>query len=608
MSLHVIGISAFYHESSCCLLRDGALVAAASEERFTRVKHDSRLPVEAFRFCLEAAGLSISDVDAVAYYESPVAKLSRQLWAGVPSRRGRADKIGSGRGRVDAASVGEAPWLDPGRPERAVRERLGFEGKLLTFPHHLSHAASAFYFSGFEEAAVLTADGVGEWATTSYARGCGAELEIFERVDFPHSLGLLYSTLTSYLGFRVLSGEYKVMGLASYGEPRHVDEICQLVAVGEGGQIRLNLEYFDFIDGERMYRPELAELLGAPPRVPGSEIEPFHCDVARSLQRVLEEILLEKIAYLEQRTSAPDLCLAGGVALNCVANARLRREGPFQRVFVQPAAGDAGGCLGAATLAHVELAGERPATGPLRHVFTGPSYPAEEIAALLETTGVAHEDFTGRGAELLDAVAARLATGEIVGWFHGAMEFGPRALGARSILADPRDEETRERLNQKIKRREDFRPFAPSVLEARAADYFDLDQPSPFMLETSRVEARGLGAITHVDGSARPQTVDPHVSPRYAALLAAFERRTGCGVLLNTSFNAGGEPIVCSPADALFTMAATGLDALVLEDCLIDRGALPESWPTLFSAWDRAARDPFGAPSGPIGERLYTFV
>ena len=589
--MNILGLSAFYHESSCCLLRGGELVAAASEERFTRVKYDSRLPVEAFRFCLEAGGLGVTDLDAVAYYETPGAKLSRQLWAGVP------------RGGTT-----EAPWLDPGRPERAIRERLGFDGRILSFPHHLSHAASGFFFSGFPEAAILTVDGVGEWSAMSYGRGHGAEIEILEEVDFPHSLGLLYSTLTSYLGFDVLSGESKVMGLAAYGEPRYVDEVCRTVAIAGGGQVRLNLEYFDFIDGARMFSPALAELFGVSPRRPGTAIEPFHRDVARSLQLVLEEILLEKAAWLNRQTGLPDLCLAGGVALNCVANGRLRRDGPFERLFVQPAAGDAGGCLGAAALAHTRLAGERPSSEPMTHSRFGPSHDAGEIATLLASTGVDSEDYRARERQLLEAVVERLAGGEMVGWFHGAMEFGPRALGARSILADPRDASASERLNRRIKRREDFRPFAPSVLAGRAPELFELDHPSLFMLETCQVKSHGLPAITHVDGSARPQTVDPRISPRYARLLAAFERRTGCPALLNTSFNVAGEPIVCSPADALFTMAVAGLDALVLEDFLIDRAALPVSWPALSRAWDRAAGDPGMTPSHPLGERLYTFV
>ncbi len=606
MSSHILGLCAFYHESSCCLLRDGELVAAASEERFTRVKHDPRLPVEAFRFCLDAGGLGVTDLDAVAYYERPVAKLSRQLWAGVP--RGGLPRGGLPRGGLPPDGSIEAPWLDPGRPERAIRERLGFEGRILVFPHHLSHAASAYFFSGFREAAILTVDGVGEWSTMSYGRGRGAEIEVLEEVDFPHSLGLLYSTLTSYLGFDVLSGESKVMGLAAYGEPRYVDEICRLVAVGDGGQVRLNLGYFDFIDGARMFTPALAELLGQPPRRPGTAIEPFHRDLARSLQRVLEEILLEKTAWLQRATGLADLCLAGGVALNCVANGRLRREGPFERLFVQPAAGDAGGCLGAAALAHARLAGTRPAHEPLAHAGLGPRYDAGEIAGLLAATGVDHEDFRDHERRLVEMAAERLAGGDVVGWFHGAMELGPRALGARSILADPRDAEARERINRRIKRREGFRPFAPSVLAGRAPELFELDHPSPFMLETCRVKTGGLPAITHVDGSTRPQTVDPETHPRFARLLRAFERRTGCPALLNTSFNVAGEPIVCSPADALFTMAAAGVDALVLEDFVIDRAALPTGWPLLFQAWNRAAWNSAEASSHPLGERLYTFV
>ena len=590
--MNVIGISAFYHESSCCLLRHGQLVAAASEERFTRVKHDPRLPVEAFRYCLKTAGLGITDIDAIAYYELPVSKLSRQLWCGM--RRG-ADL--------------DASWLDASMPKRAIRERLGFDGAVLCFPHHLSHGASAFFFSGFERAAVLTVDGVGEWATMTYGSGEGQELEIHEEVSFPHSLGLLYSTLTSYLGFGVNDGEYKVMGLAPYGEPRFIDEICQLVAVGEDGQVRLNLEYFDFIDGPRMFAPTIDQLFGQPPRRPGEELTRFHYDVARSLQLVLEEILLEKAAYLHRRTDASDLCMAGGVALNCVANGRLHRESPFDRLFVQPAAGDAGGCLGAAALAHLELCHEALDSEPLRQMHFGPAFDSAEISHLLAATELPAEDFRDRSAELLTAVAQMLASGRIVGWFSGAMEFGPRALGARCILADPRDPDVRDRLNRSIKRREDFRPFAPSVLMAEAGRHFDLDHPSPFMIETCQVTSDlRLPAITHVDGSARPQTVDPQTQPRYAALIEAFFALTGCPILLNTSFNVAGEPIVCSPVDALFTFANAGLDALVLEDFVIGREALPANWPDLFPAWDRAARDPFAAERGAISDRLYTFV
>ncbi|MFL6262965.1 MAG: carbamoyltransferase [Thermoanaerobaculia bacterium] len=588
--MNILGLSAFFHESACCLLRDGRLVAAVEEERLSRVKHDPRLPVSAFRFCLQAGGLGITDLDAVAYYESPVKKLSRQLWAGIP----------------EGASP-DLPWLDPGAPERAIREGLGWEGPILCFDHHRSHAASAFLLADFPAAALLTVDGVGEWATTSYGRGRGAEVELFEEVDFPHSLGLLYATLTSYLGFEINDGEYKVMGLAPYGEPRFLDQMRRLVSPGPGGQYRLDLDYFDFVRGRRMYSDALPRLLGERPRAPEAEITRFHQDVARSLQAVLEEILLAKARWLHERTGLPDLCMAGGVALNVVANGRILREGPFERLFVQPAAGDSGGCLGAAALAHVQLTGKRPE--PPRHVYLGPRWSADEIAGLLTATGIRAHDFRGWEADLLEAVVDRLERGQVVGWFHGPLELGPRALGGRSLLADPRDPEMRDRLNWLVKKREAFRPFAPSVLAGHAGAHFDLDHPSPYMLETCRViSPLDLPAVTHVDGSARPQTVDPETSPRYAALLEAFRRRTGCPVLVNTSFNVRGEPIVASPVDALSCMGVSGIDAVVLEDFLIDRAMLPESWDDLLPAWRERSRSGFARGQSAISEDLYTFV
>ena len=588
--MNILGLSAFFHESACCLLRDGRLVAAAEEERFSRVKHDPRLPVSAFRWCLEAGGIGIVDLDALAYYESPVEKLSRQLWAGIP----------------EGAPPG-LPWIDPQAPERAIREGLGWDGPIRIGRHHTSHAASSFLFSGFPEAAILTVDGVGEWATTAYGLGCGTAVELFEEVEFPHSLGLLYATLTSYLGFEVNDGEYKVMGLAPYGEPRHAEKIRTLISSGPGGQYRLDLEYFDFLRGRRMFSDALVDLFGQAPRERESEITPFHEDVARSLQVVLEEILLEKVRWLHERTGARDLCMAGGVALNVVANGRILREGPFERLFVQPAAGDSGACLGAAALAHVELTG-RPVE-PLRHVGLGPRWTADEIAGLLAATGLPALDFRGREAELLEAVVDRLVRGSVMAWFHGSMEFGPRALGARSLLADPRDPGMRDRLNRLVKKREAFRPFAPSVLAAHAADHFDLDHPSPFMLETCRViSPLALPAITHVDGSARPQTVDPALAPRYAALLEAFRQRTGCPLLVNTSFNVRGEPIVCTPVDALLAMGNSGIDGLVLEDFLIDRSMLPATWSELIPLWIERQRSPFARGTSAISEDLYTFV
>ncbi|HYL04974.1 MAG TPA: carbamoyltransferase N-terminal domain-containing protein [Thermoanaerobaculia bacterium] len=559
--MHIVGISAGYHESACCLLRDGVLVAAAEEERFSRVKHDPRLPLAALRFCLERGGIAIDRVDALAYYESPVKKLARQLWAG------------------QAVQLSD---LDAGRVERDLRERTGFAGRILTFEHHQSHAASSFFYSGFQEAAVLTVDGVGEWATTTYGRGHGSELAIFEEVHFPHSLGLLYSTITSFLGFRVNDGEYKVMGLAPYGKPTYLDALRRLVRLGRRGQFALDMRYFDFASGGRMHSDALCGLLAMPARAPGEELSDGHRDLARSLQLLLEEVLLAKVRYLAREVASPNLCLAGGVALNCVANRRILDEGPFENLFVQPAAGDSGTCLGAAALAHVALTGERPAGGRLEQVYLGPAFGAGSIGGLLAAAGVAAQDFAGREAELLAAVVERLVGGEVVGWFQDRMEFGPRALGARSILADPRRPEVRDRVNRLIKKREDFRPFAPSVLLEHAPAHFALGHPSPFMLETCPVRsALELPGITHVDGSARPQTVDRRHLPRYAALLDAFHRRTGCPILLNTSFNVDGEPIVCTPEDALRSMAAARLDALVLCDYLVGLEAVPAAWAEL---------------------------
>lgn len=587
--MNILGISAYYHESACCLLQDGRLVAAAEEERFSRIKHDPRLPVAAFGFCLEAGGLTVADVDCIAYYESPVKKLSRQLWAGEP--------VGAPPGQ---------PWLDALRPEREIREVLGFEGQILRFDHHQSHAASAFYFSGFEQAAVLTVDGVGEWATTTYGQGSGSELALFEEVEFPHSLGLLYSTLTAYLGFRVNDGEYKVMGLAPYGTPRYTDRLRQVLLCQPGGQYRLDLSYFDFLRGRRMWSDKLADLLEGPPRAPEAPVEPRHQDLARSLQLVLEEMLIEKVGYLRTRVDTPNLCMAGGVALNCVANGRILRQGPFERLFVQPAAGDAGGCLGAAALAHVELCGERPGHGRLRHAYLGPRFTVQQVAEQIGSLGVAALDFRGREADLLEATVDRLLAGQVIGWFHGAMEFGPRALGARSLLADPRDPDMRERLNRLVKKREAFRPFAPSVLASEASQHFDLDHASEFMLETCAVRSPlSLPAITHVDGSARPQTVDPERAPRYAALLTAFHRRTGCPLLVNTSFNVQGEPIVCTPLDALTSLSESEIDCLVLEDFLIDRPLLGDTLLRLLRYRNVAF---YGRGESGVSSTLYTFI
>lgn len=582
--MNVVGVSAYYHESACCLLRDGVLVAAAAEERFSRIKHDSSLPVSAFRFCLEAAGLDILDVGCIAFYETPAKKLSRQLWSGRPPR-----------GR---------PWFDPLRPLREIREVLGFEGVIETFDHHLSHAASAYYFSGFDEAAVLTVDGVGEWACASYGVGLGNDLELLAQVEFPHSLGLFYSAITSYLGFEVNGGEYKIMGLAPYGQPRYQDLMRRILQFHDDGTIELDLRYFDFVLGRRMFSPALEQTLGAPAREPGSAITTFHHDVARSVQSRLEEVLLAMARHLHARTGSSNLCMAGGVALNCVANGRILREGPFEKLFVQPAAGDDGGALGAAALAHRRHTGGGLRLSGAFAPYLGPQFRAETIASLIDCTGIEAADYRGDEAGLLDATVMRLLDGQVVAWFHGAMEFGPRALGARSLLADPRRPDMRERLNASVKKRESFRPFAPSVLCSEASRHFDLEDDSPYMLLTCAVDSPlELPAVTHVDGSARPQTVNAQTTPRYAALLEAFYQASGCPILVNTSFNVRDEPIVCTPADALRCMADSDIDVLVLEDYLIDRPAIQATLGELLSAQHR----------NPVTRRsddatLYTFV
>lgn len=583
---NVIGISAHYHDAACCLLRDGVLVAAVEEERFSRRKHDPSIPKESFLYCLREGGIEIQDVDVIAYYEQPKMKLARQICM-----------IAQNPSRVLPLSR-----LNPLRPEQDIREVLGYEGAIQTFTHHQSHAASAFYFSGFEEAAILTVDGVGEWETTTYGRGGREGIKLFEAVEFPDSLGLLYSTITGYLGFEVNEGEYKVMGLAPYGKPTYADKVRALVTSLPRGQYRLNLDYFDFNASERMHTAKLVDLFGQPERNPDDAIQEFHKDVARSLQLVLEEVLLDKIRYLHGETGVEDFCMAGGVALNCVANSRLLRDGPFKRLFVQPAASDAGGCLGAAAMAFHQLSGEAPPRRKMADVYLGPCYSADEVANIVGSAGLECEDYRGREAELLDAVAGHLGAGKVVGWFHGRMEFGPRALGARSILADPRGPEMRERINALVKKREAFRPFAPAILDSLTATHFDLDHPSPFMTETCQViSPLSLPAVTHVDGSARVQTVQEAASPRFAALLRAFQKKTGCPILLNTSYNVKGEPIVCSPIDALVCFIRSGIDILVLEDFVIDRNALGAACQVLL-------RETSTAQKSAVSHRSYTLL
>jgi carbamoyltransferase len=568
------------------------LVAAAQEERFTRVKNDRSIPRHSFRYCLDKAKLSISDVTCLAYYEDPKQKLSRQLCM----------TLLPGLSEDYRRSLGER-FLTVS-PIEALQRLFGYEGAVEIVDHHLSHAASSYYYSGFDEAAILTADGVGEWPTTTYGAGVGATINRLEHVDFPHSLGLFYSTITAYLGFEVNEGEYKVMGLAPYGRPEFVKQIYQMIDNAAHGQFRLNMRYFGFLTHNTMFTQDLIDLLGAPPREPESPLLQFHMDVAHSAQTVLEELLLEKVRYLHRRVPSPNLCLAGGVALNVVATSRCLREGPFDHLFVQPAAGDAGGALGAAAAAHFRMTGERPDNKRMTDVYLGPANSSEDIFALLQAASAPHRDYRDNESGLLRYVVDKLEDGKVIGWSSGRMEFGPRALGARSILADPRRPEMKDRINEVVKMREGFRPFAPAVLEQFADKHFEIDHPSPFMLETCQVRSPiAIPAVTHVDGSSRVQTVDGRSHPRFAALLELFYRRTGCPILLNTSFNVRGQPIVCTALDAIRCFVSTRMDVLVLEDFVLDRTSIPPLWELEASQFLPAAK---GSSMGDVGHVVYT--
>lgn len=552
MSYNVIGISAFFHDSACCIIQDGQLIAAVQEERFSRKKNDPGLPKNAFLYCLDAAGIGIDEIDCIGYYEDPVKKTSRQLWSG-----------------NHKLSIEAAMAIDPNYPIQAIHDQLGYDGPVKVYEHHQSHAASSFFYSGFDSAAILTVDGVGEWATTTYGKGEGANLEILEEVNFPNSIGLLYSTITNFLGFKVNSGEYKVMGLAPYGQPKYADQIREMIKLKEKGQYELNLPYFDFLRGERMYADEIESLFNLKARERDSEILQVHKDVAKSLQTVLEEIMISKAIYLHELTGSKNLCMAGGVALNCVANGKILTNGPFENLYVQPAANDSGCALGAAALAYRELTGVG-LKKPLEHVYLGPQYTSSDIEHLLGATSLKFHDFQGKTEEMLAEVVSNLAEGKVIGWYNGRMEFGPRALGARSILADPRRPEMRDLINSMVKKREGFRPFAPAVLNDHREEHFELDHESPFMLETCQVKSNlQLPAITHVDNSARVQTVSAKTNPRFARLLEKFNELTGCPILLNTSFNVKDEPIVCSPEDAINSFITTNIDCLVLQDFLL---------------------------------------
>ncbi len=591
--MKILGLSGFYHDSAACLVSDGEIVAAAQEERFTRKKHDADFPAQATQYCLSEAGLRPEEIDYVVFYDKPFLKFERILETclAFPPRGFRN-------------FVASLPlWLKEKLFQKAViskaltecfGEKIDWAERLRFSEHHLSHAASAFFPSPFEEAAVLTMDGVGEWATTSVYVGTGNQLSVQKEIHFPHSLGLLYSAFTYYTGFKVNSGEYKVMGLAPYGEPRYVDVIKKhLVDIKEDGSFRLDMKYFDYCTALKMTNSRFDALFGGKPRDPESRLTQREMDLAASIQAVTEEVVIRLAKDVQRSTGQKNLCLAGGVALNCVANGKLLREGVFENIWIQPAAGDAGGAVGAALGAYHMMLNQpryKKSTDSMKGAFLGPEFSQPEIDKRLRKVGAIFR--TVSDEELLDTVAGALADGKTVGWHQGRMEFGPRALGGRSIIADPRSPTIQKDLNLKVKFRESFRPFAPSVLRDDVSDWFQLNTDSPYMLlvadvvqakrfvmseaqkslfgiEKLNVQRSVIPAVTHLDYSARIQTVHRDTNPRYYHLISRFKELTGCPVLVNTSFNVRGEPIVCTPEDAFHCFMGTGIDMLAVGNAFL---------------------------------------
>lgn len=594
--MNILGVSAFYHDSAAALVCDGKIVAAAQEERFTRKKQDSSFPINALGYCLAEGGLSPDDLDALAFYDKPITKFARVLetYFSVAPKGLRPFMM------AIPLWMKEKLWI-PYQIEMAL-ETNGFKQPKETFftEHHEAHAASAFFPSPFQSAAILTVDGVGEWATSSLGRGDGNQLELLQELHFPHSLGLLYSAFTYFTGFKVNSGEYKLMGLAPYGEPKYVDSIKEnLVHVHDDGSILLNMDYFGYLDGLTMTNDRFGTLFGGFPREPESEITQREMDLAKSVQVVTEEVVLKMANHAHDLTGEKNLCLAGGVALNCVANGRLQREGPFDNVWIQPAAGDAGGALGAAMAVwHTVQDNPRTADGvhdQMQGSYLGPQFSDDEIGAYLDANGYVGTRLSDE--EWAPTLARVINDQKVVGMFEGRMEFGPRALGGRSIMGDPRSSDMQSVMNLKIKHRESFRPFAPACLEERVSDYFEMEGTSPYMLlvapvkkerciedgegkdlplrDRIHVKRSDVPAITHVDYSARVQTVNREMNPRYYDLLKAFEDLTGYGILINTSFNVRGEPIVCTPEDAYRCFMRTEMDVLVLGSYLLKKEDQP---------------------------------
>ena len=567
MPSHVLGISCFYHDSAAALLRDGEIVAACQEERLSRKKHDSGFPARAIRYVLREAGISPEQLDAVGFYDKPLLKFERMLSTYVATFPRSFNQFR----RALPVWIKEKLWV----PSIIRKELRPYAGPIYFAEHHMSHAASCFLPSPFEEAAILTVDGVGEWATASFAVGKGTDIRIFKEIRFPHSLGLLYSAFTYYLGFKVNSAEYKVMGLAPYGKPVHYDRILsEMVHLNDDGSFKLNMDYFSYDYGLTMTNGAFNDFFGGPPRKPETWMNEREFDIAASVQKVCEEVVLRMVNHIHRETGLSNLCMAGGVALNCVANGRVIRETPFKNLFVQPAAGDAGGAVGVAHYIHNTLKG-RPRGRPWSHAYLGPAYSDAEIRQYLDGHAVKYRELPR--AELLAESARLLADGNVIGWFQGRMEFGPRALGGRSILADPRDPKMRDTLNMKIKFREGFRPFAPSVLADKASEWFDIEAESPYMLLVAQVREgkRVIPSVTHVDNSARLQTVTRYSSPLYYDLIEQFASITGVPVIINTSFNVRGEPIVCTPHDAYLCFMRTNMDHLVLGPYLLDKREQP---------------------------------
>lgn len=573
--MKILGISCFYHDSAACLLDEGRMVASAQEERFTRKKYDWDFPKRAVEYCLREGNVSIDQIDAVGFYDKPFLKFDRLIQTYIATYpKGLLSFL-----EAIPLWIKKKMWIS-----YLIEKELGYKGKIYFGEHHLSHAASTFYASGFEEAAILTSDGVGEWATTSIAMGRNKNIQILKEIHFPHSLGLLYSAFTYFLGFKVNSGEYKVMGLAPYGTPRFQDVILErLIDLKGDGSFKLNLKYFIFPYGLRMVGRRFEKLFGVPRRKSEMELKPVHFDLAASIQKVCEEVMLRMARQAFELTKLPRLCLAGGVALNCVANGRILREGPFQDIFIQPAAGDAGGAYGVASLLSHGVFNE-PRRGAWTHAFYGPEYSDAEVRELLNHESAVFRELSE--SELVREVAQRLTHGKVVGWVRGRMELGPRALGHRSILADPRDPKMKDTVNLKIKFRETFRPFAPIVLAEKCREFFELDKESPYMLLVApvRTDKRVIPSVTHVDGSARIQTLKRDADPVLYQVIEEFDRLTGVPILINTSFNVRGEPIVCSPQDGWRCFMRTKMDTLVINRFLLDKESQvkreepPEAW------------------------------